>query len=81
MSWPFYVSTVVFFTLLLGVFLAVAHSVLMGVRDNYLRYYQKANLQWTGSEARLKRGRTPFFKLILLAFLFAWLVVHFLISP
>jgi hypothetical protein len=80
-SWPFYLGSVAFFTLLVGVFLAVACSVLLGVYDNYLRYYQKAELQWTGRNSRFKRKRVPFFKLILLAFLISWLVVHFLIAP
>lgn len=81
MSWQFYVGTVAFFTLLVTVFLAVAYSILMGVYDNYRRYYQKADLQWTGTKSRFRRKKTPFFKLILLAFFLAWLIVNFLISP
>ena len=81
MSWQFYVGTVAFFTLLVAVFLAVAYSILMGVYDNYRRYYQKADLQWTGTESRFHKKRTPFFKMLFLAFFLAWLIVHFLISP
>lgn len=81
MSWSFYVTSIAFFTLLLGVFLAVAYSVLMGIYDNYRRYYQKADLQWTGPDSRFEKKRTPLFKLIALAFLLAWLIVHFLVAP
>jgi hypothetical protein len=72
---------VAFFVLLVGVFLAVAYSVAMGVLDNYRHYYQKSDLQWTGRNSRTKRTKVPFFKLLLLAFLIAWFLVHFLISP
>jgi hypothetical protein len=80
-SWSFYFGSIAFFTLLVGVFLAVAYSVLMGVGDNYRRYYQKADLQWTGTESLTKRKRPPVFKLMLLSFLIAWLIVQFVISP
>jgi hypothetical protein len=59
----------------------VAYSVLMGVYDNYRHYFQKAELQWTGQDSRVERKRVPIFKLVLFAFLLAWLIVHFLISP
>lgn len=80
-SWEIYFGSVAFFTLLLGVFLAVAYSVLKGIQENYRRYYQKADLQWTGSRGSSDRKRPPFFRLFCLAFLLAWLVVHFLIWP
>lgn len=43
--WPF-------FFLLFAVFYAVAVSVVLGLRDNYRRYAQKAELQWTGPGRR-----------------------------
>ena len=58
-SWSFYFSTVAFFTLLFGVFLAIAYSVLMGVQENYRRYYQKADLQWTGSVRHPEKKSPP----------------------
>lgn len=79
MSWSFYLLSLLFFTLLLGVFYAVAFSVLWGIRDNYRRFYQKADLQWTGPARR--PASPPFRWLIPLALLSAWLVVEFLVSP
>ncbi len=79
MSWTLYVGAIGFFTVLVGVFLMVAYSVLLGVYDNYLRYYQKAELQWTGTGRRSVRKSVPFFRLILLAFLLAWFIVHFVV--
>ena len=81
MSWQIYFGFVAFFTLLLGVFLAVAYSVLKGIQENYRRYYQKADLQWTGSKRQIGEKRSPFISLFGLAFLLAWLIVHFLIAP
>jgi len=80
-SWALYFGCIGFFTLLFGVFLAVAYSVVLGVYENYLRYYQKAGLQWTGTGRRVDKKSVPFLKVILLAFLLAWFVVHFVIRP
>ncbi len=81
MSWSLYLGAVAFFTILFSVFLAVAYSTLLGIYENYLRHYQKADLQWTGSGSRF--GRLPLRRAWILpaAFLAAWLVVHFLIQP
>ncbi len=46
-----------FFSILFAVFYAVAWTALLNIRDNYRRYYQKADLQWTGPESRFRRGR------------------------
>ncbi len=46
MSWAAYLGLIVFFTLVFTVFYSVAYSVLLGIQDNYRRYYQKAELQW-----------------------------------
>ena len=80
-SWSLYFGSIGFFTLLLSVFLAVAYSVLLGVRENYLRYYQKSELQWTGTGRSITRKRIPLFRVILFSFLLAWLIVHFIIMP
>ena len=80
MSWAFYLGSVAFFTLLLGVFYAVAWSVLLQVRENYYRYYQRAPLQWTGSESRFPTRRVRPLRVLLAAFLSAWSLVHFVIG-
>lgn len=81
MSWSLYLSAIAFFTILFSVFLAVAYSTLLGIYENYLRHCQKADLQWTGPGSRF--GRLPLRGAWILpvAFLSAWLVVHFLIQP
>ena len=81
MTWTGYLGSIVFFTLLLGVFYAVAWSVLLGVYENYLRYYQKADLQWTGSDSRFPRPKPRIGWIALMAFFSAWMVVHFVILP
>lgn len=81
MSWYFYLGSVLFFTLVFGVFYAVAWSVLLQIQENYHRYYQKANLQWTGSDSRFPRKRIRVGCLLPVAFLSGWIVVHFIIAP
>ena len=46
-----------FFTLVFAVFYAVAWAALLNIRDNYKRYYQKSELQWTGPQSRVRRSR------------------------
>ena len=80
MSWTFYVSLVLFLTVVLTVFSIVAYSVGLGIRDNYRRYYQKAELQWT--EPGQKRSpRLNFWWFVATALTTAWLVVEFIIKP
>ncbi len=80
MSWIFYVSLVFLFTVVLTVFSTVAYSVGLGIRDNYRRYYQKAELQWT--EPGQKRSpRLNFWWFVATALTTAWLVVEFIIKP
>ncbi|GAB4235130.1 MAG: hypothetical protein Kow00109_08350 [Acidobacteriota bacterium] len=79
-SWTFYIGAVIFFTLLFSAFLAVAWSVLLQVRENYYRYLQRAELQWTGSDSRFPRGRVRPIPVLLLGFLAAWLLVHFVLG-
>ena len=78
-SWGFYLGAVGFFTLLLGVFYAVAWSVLLQIHENYLRYYQKSDLQWTGAESRFPRKRVRPLWVLAAAFVSAWILVHFAI--
>ena len=81
MSWAFYLSLITFFTILFTVFYAIACSVLLGIRDNYLRYYQKTELQWTSPRPE-KRNRAGQWKLLaVLSLVTAWIVVHFVIQP
>ncbi len=44
-----------FLTVIFLVFFAVAYSTILGIRDNYYRYAQKASLQWTGPGKRVKK--------------------------
>lgn len=81
MSWAFYLGAVVFFTLVFAVFYSVAYSVSLGIRDNYRRYYQKADLQWTGPRGAKAPLRMRAAWLLLLSFLTSWTVVHFIIQP
>ncbi len=77
----FYYGLVAFFTIVFTVFYAIAYSVLKGIAENYRRYYQKADLQWTGpGGVRVRKGRRRLLVLLLLGSVStAWLVVHFVI--
>ncbi len=81
MSWTFYLGLIVFLTVVFSVFSAVAFSVILGVRDNYLRYYQKADLQWTAPGPTGKRPILHLKWLIGMAVVTAWVVVEFVIKP
>jgi hypothetical protein len=76
MSWALYLGGIAFFTVVFGVFYAVAWSILLQVRENYYRYYQKADLQWTGRDSRFPHSRPRPLLLIPAAVVSAWLVVH-----
>lgn len=81
MSWAFYLGLIVFFTIIFAVFYAIACSVLLGIRDNYLRYYQKAELQWTSPVPEQRNRAGPWKLLAPLSLVTAWIVVHFVIQP
>lgn len=68
-----------FFTVVFSVFYSVAYAIFLGIRENYYRYAQKADLQWTG--ASKKRALRPLSipAVLALAVLTAWIVVEFLI--
>jgi len=71
---------VAFFTVVFTVFYAVSYSVLSQVVANYRRYYQKADLQWTGPAAQPRRRSFRRLGLTaLLGLMTAWLVVQFVI--
>ncbi len=83
-SFAFQVGSFLFFTFVFTVFYAIAWSVILGIRDNYHRYAQKASLQWTGPrKAARPRPRKGFLilSLLALAVLTSWLVVTFVIFP
>lgn len=42
------------FAVAFTIFYSLAYSAVWGIRDNYRRYAQKADLQWTGSRPRQK---------------------------
>ncbi len=70
--WPF-------FTLVFTVFYAFAFSAILGLRDNYRRYAQKAELQWTEPGRRTRRGIPGWPWFVLLAFLTSAAVVEMII--
>ena len=59
---------------------ALAGSVLLTIRENYRRHYQKADLQWTGKGSRFRGGRLRLVWLVPAAALTSWIVVRFLIN-
>ncbi len=77
----FQLLAIVFFTVLLAAFYAIAYSVLAGIIENYTRYYQKADLQWTGpSGTRPRRHRLINLTILLaVSFVSAWLIVRFIV--
>ncbi len=80
MSWTFYAGLVFFLAVVFTVFSTVAYSVGLGIRDNYRRYYQKAELQWT-EPGHKDRSRLNFRWFVGTAFAAAWLVVEFIVKP
>lgn len=81
MSWSFYGLSIAFFTALIAVFLSVAWSVLLQIRENYHLHFQKSDLQWTGQRERFPRGRINPFAVLAVALVIAWLLVQFVIQP
>jgi len=81
MSWVFYLGLTVFLTIVFTIFLLVAHSVILGIRDNYLRYYQKAELQWTGPVTRPARRAARFWIYLTISFVAALVVVELVVRP
>lgn len=80
---PFWFSPIpvfVFLWLVFFVFFLVSTAVLLGIRDNYYRYAQKASLQWTGS-AKPPRSRLPLLWVGLFSMLTAAAVVRWIIFP
>ncbi len=83
-SWAFQAGSFLFFTFVFVVFYAIAWSVILGIRDNYYRYAQKASLQWTGPRKAARprpRKAVLILSLLTLAVLTSWLVVAFIIFP
>lgn len=70
---------VVFFTVVFTVFYWVAYAIFLGIRENYYRYAQKADLQWTGISKKKAFRPLSIPAVLALAFLTAWIVVQFLI--
>lgn len=79
MSWAVYLGLILLLTLAFAFVYALAYSVVLGIRDNYLRYYQKAELQWTGPRQSLMR-KVPLAWLIGFALISAWIVVEYVTS-
>lgn len=79
MSSGWYWGGVLFFTIVFLVFLSIAYSVVLGIVENYYRYYQKADQQWTGRESRFQSLPVRVGWLLLVSFLTAWAVVHLVV--
>lgn len=56
----------------------VLWALFLGIRDNYFRYYQKADLQWTGPGNKPPRSRIRLTWLIFASLLSALLVSHWM---
>ncbi len=65
------------FFAMLGAFYWIAASVLINLRDNYRRHYQKSRLQWTGPDSEVRRGRLGLLWIILAAALSAAFLVRY----
>ena len=81
MSFAWYWGGIAFFSVVFFVFLAVAYSVVLGIIENYFRYYQRADQQWTGRESRFKALPVRIGWLVVISVLCAWIVVHFVVQP
>jgi len=71
----------VFFAIVFAVFYTIAFSVWQTIRENYYRYAQKADLQWTGPRSKTPRRRLSWVWLLAFSLLTSWVVVRFVILP
>ncbi len=76
MTWAVYLGLILLLTLAFAGFYALVYSIVLGIRDNYRRYYQKAELQWTGP-GRSSRRKVRVVWLIGSALVSAWIVVEY----
>jgi len=82
MSWTLYLVLTLFLTVVFTVFSVVTRGVILGIRDNYLRYYQKAELQWTGPSRTQRAGhKGRLWAYFTGSFVAALLVVELVIKP
>ena len=77
MSWVGHLGLILVVTIGFMALYALLYSLLLGFRDNYLRHYQKADLQWTGPRGRAFRKKVPLAWLFLFSLLTAWIVVEY----
>lgn len=81
MPWLVYLASVVLLTLILTVVYALLTALLFGLHENYRRYWQRAELQWTGPDSRaLKQRPLPMRIIFVLALASALAVVHLLLA-
>lgn len=79
MAWVSYLISVLILTMLLTAFYSVLMALFYGLHENYRRYWQRAELQWTGPDSRaLKQRALPVRGILLVALLSALLIVHLL---
>lgn len=66
---------------LLTALYSVLIALLYGLHENYRRYWQRAELQWTGPDSRaLKQRALPVRGILLVALISALLIAHLLFS-
>ena len=74
MSWALYSGLLFLLTFLVAVVYALLYAFFLGVRENYLRHYQKAELQWTGAQ-QSSNWKPRLWRLLVISFLTAWLIL------
>ncbi len=81
MYWALYGGLLFLLTLVVAAVYALLYAFFLGVRENYLRYYQKAELQWTGVHQSWN-WKPRLARLLVVSFLSAWLILTWwLASP
>ncbi len=76
MTWTSYWGLVFIGTLGFTLFYALAFSLIQGLRENFMRHWQRADLQWTGPGRKTPRRILRLSWLLLLSFMTAWAAIE-----
>ncbi len=76
MTWIRYWGLVVLVTFGFALFYALAFALVLGLRENFMRHWQRADLQWTGPGRKNSRRGLRLSWLLLLSFMTAWAAVE-----
>jgi len=79
-SWTRYWGLVFVVALGFALFYALVFSLLQGLRENFVRHWQRADLQWTGPGRRTSRRMLRLSWLVLVSFMTAWAAVEWMIG-